>query len=90
MIDFTNVTELKLGNALVERVTDSLGVVLWEVSRPEPEPDPANSYFYVEDISGSDNTLTIKKDNLAAPSIDFYVSTDKANWTRIGILAPAA
>jgi len=74
MIDFTNVTELKLGNTLVERVTDSLGAVLWEVSRPEPEP--ANSYFYIEDISGSDNTLSITN-----TSNDVYCSTDRANWT---------
>ena len=84
MIDFTNVTELKLGNALVERVTDSLGVVLWEVSRPEPEPDPANSYFYMEDISGSDNTLSIVKNDTSAPTIEVFKSSDGTNWESMG------
>ena len=82
MIDLSNVTELKLGNAVVERVTDSLGAVLWEVSRPEP--DPANSYFYVEDISGSDNTLSITKNNANAPTVEVFKSTDGTNWTSMG------
>jgi len=82
MIDFTNVTELKLGNAQVERVTDSLGAVLWEVSHPEPVP--TNGYFYIEDASGSDNTLTVQRYSNNAPVIEVFKSTDQVNWVSMG------
>lgn len=44
----------------------------------------AQAYFYVEDISGSTNTLTINKSNLSAPSIMVYKSTNMRDWTLIG------
>lgn len=42
------------------------------------------NYFYVEDISGSDNTLSIVKDGANAPTIEVFKSTDKVNWTSMG------
>ena len=42
------------------------------------------NYFYVEDISGSDNTLTIKKSISSAPTIEVFSSTDQINWTSMG------
>ena len=42
------------------------------------------NYFYVEDISGSDNTLSIVKSNASAPDITVYKSTDTVNWTSMG------
>ena len=42
------------------------------------------NYFYVEDISGSDNTLSITKNNSSAPTIEVFKSTDKVNWSSIG------
>ena len=42
-------------------------------------------YFYVEDASGSNNTLTILKAfNENAPTITVYKSTDGTNWTSMG------
>lgn len=42
-------------------------------------------YFYVEDVSGSDNTLRIYPvEN--APKIDLYYSTDEINWSYKQIL----
>ena len=42
------------------------------------------NYFYVEDVSGSDNTLMIKKASATAPDVEVFYSTDKANWTSMG------
>ena len=42
------------------------------------------NYFYVEDISSSDNTLSITKSSASAPTIEVFCSTDKANWTSMG------
>ena len=42
------------------------------------------NYFYVEDVSGSDNTLSIIKSSASAPDVEVFCSTDKANWTSIG------
>lgn len=43
------------------------------------------NYFYVEDASGSANTLTIKKNNNALPDKVFEWSLDKQNWTEITV-----
>lgn len=40
--------------------------------------------FYIEDISGSDNTLTIKTNGSSTPALTIYKSTDKVNWTSMG------
>lgn len=72
MIDFSQVLEIMLGSSVVEQITNSRGDILWS----KAGDDPANSYFYVEDISGSDNTLNITNTNN-----DVYYSTDKSNWT---------
>ena len=41
------------------------------------------NYFYVEDISGVDNTLTIKNDMNNNP-IEVFKSTDRTNWISMG------
>ena len=46
----------------------------------QPQPD----YFYVEDISGSNNTLSIKKSNTSAPTIEVFKSEDGQNWSSMG------
>lgn len=46
--------------------------------------EPQINYFYVEDISGSDNTLSIKKGFSDSPTIEVFKSTDGTNWTSMG------
>lgn len=46
--------------------------------------EPQINYFYVEDISGSDNTLSITKSNGNAPTVEVFKSTDGTNWTSMG------
>ena len=50
---------------------------------PTP-PTPETTYFYVEDISGSDNKLSIVKSNADAPIIEVFCSTDQENWVSMG------
>jgi len=47
-------------------------------------PVPPSGYFYVEDVSGSDNTLSIVKSDFGAPTIEVFKSTDTVNWTSMG------
>ena len=42
------------------------------------------NYFYVKDISGADNTISIVKDNNGCPSIEVFKSTDGISWTSMG------
>ena len=46
--------------------------------------DPINDYFYVENLTSSANTLSIKKNDSSAPTITVYRSTDKTTWTSMG------
>ena len=87
-MNFSNVNEWNIPEGEVIKVTDSLNRVIWEKQQPVP-PTPSNSYFYVEDASGSNNTVTIKKvrdsdEHYITPTITVYYSTDQINWTSMG------
>ena len=79
MLDLSQVTDILLGNTPVEQVSDSRGNVLWSAA-----PVVLPNYFYVEDISGSNNTLSIVKSNANAPTIEVFKSTDRTNWSSMG------
>lgn len=87
MVDFSQVTGILLGSSVVEQIANSQGVVLWKKTGDEPETD---SYFYVEDISGSDITLSIKKSYSSAPTITVFKSTDSTNWESMGSTSTTA
>lgn len=76
-INFNNVTDIMLGQNQVTQIEDSLGNVLWSAT-------PAVEYFYVEDISGAANTLSIVKNNASAPTIEVFKSTDMNTWESMG------
>ena len=48
------------------------------------------NYFYVEDVSGSNNTLSITKASEYAPTIEVFKSTDKTNWESMGTTSTTA
>lgn len=54
--------------------------IIYNIIYEEPQVD----YFYVEDISGSDNTLSITKSDATAPTVEVFKSTDGTNWTSMG------
>jgi hypothetical protein len=66
-----------LGQNQVTQIEDSLGNVLWSAT-------PAAEYFYVEDISGAANTLSIVKNNADAPTIEVFKSTNMNTWESMG------
>ena len=81
-MNFSNITDWTITEGAVKQVTDSLGRVIWEKQTP---PTPENDYFYVEDASGSANTLTIEKNaGNSTPTITVYYSTDQTNWSLLG------
>ena len=43
-----------------------------------------DEYFWIENISGSSMTVTIKKNNKSAPTITVYKSSDQTTWTSMG------
>ena len=88
-MNFSNVKEWTINEGSVIRVTDSLNRVIWEKQQPVP-PTPTNEYFYVEDASGTQNTLTIVKNTSPAPSVRIYYSTDKINWVNMGYTSTTA
>lgn len=51
---------------------------------PEPDPVLAATYFYIEDTSGYDNTLSIKKMSSGNPTLEVFCSTDQENWETMG------
>lgn len=81
-MDFSNVKDWTIPEGDVVKVVDSQDNVLWA----------KYSYFYVEDISGSDNVLSIKKtynfDSI--PSIEVFKSTDQVNWESMGTTSATA
>ena len=79
-MNFSDVKQWVIPEGNVYRVVDANGRVIWERS----------GYFYVEDTSGNANTLSIKKDNTNAPTIEVFASTDTVNWSSIGSTSTTA
>lgn len=83
-MNFSNVNDWNIPEGEVIRVTDSLNRVIWEKEYPTP-----TDYFWIKDVSGSNNTVTIKKvmdsdEHWITPTITVYYSTDQINWTSMG------
>ncbi|MEE3439612.1 hypothetical protein [Ruminococcus sp.] len=76
-INLSDVVGITLNGSSVVKIEDTLGTVLWEKNNAE-------EYFYVENLTSSANTLSIKKSNNSAPTITVYYSTDKTTWTSMG------
>ena len=53
-----------------------------EPPTPPTPPTPTDNYFYVEDASGSDNTLTITQ--YGTYDIEVFRSTNQTNWVSMG------
>ena len=64
------------------------GTAVYTVDSPSGIPqgwtEVKPNYFYVEDVSGADNTLSITKNHADAPTVEVFYSTDKMNWTSMG------
>ena len=78
-MNFANVTDWIIPEGSVTQVTDSNGDIIWK----KEQINPQTTYFFIEDVSGADNTLTIAH-NTNAPNFTLYTSTNQSNWTNIG------
>ena len=85
MIDFANVTEWRIPEGDVLRVTRN-SIVLWE---KETVPDYTEP-FYVQNISNANETLNIRKISSSAPTLTIEYSTDKATWNTFGTTSTTA
>ena len=56
---------------------------------PTPVVDPTTP-FYIEDISGSDNIVQIKKNNSSAPTLTIEKSLDGETWESMGSTSTTA
>lgn len=79
-MNFKDVTKLVIPQGEVIQIQDNLSRILWKKT-----PTSIPPYFYIEDISGQSNTITIKKlYSSSAPTITVEKSTDGVNWTSMG------
>ena len=84
-MEFIDVSDWMINEGAVLRVIDSFNRIIWEKTTP-----PENTYFYVEDVSGSANTLSITKKNANAPTITVYKSSNQQTWTSMGSTSTTA
>ena len=84
MIDFKNIKSWKIGNTEIAKAAIN-GVVVWQ-----KKVDPYSEPFYVEDISGADNILSIVKATNDAPTLTVQKSTDGVNWSNMGSASTTA
>lgn len=89
-MNFANITNWIIPEGSVTQVTDSLNRVIWQKSSGH---DYSQDYFFIEDASGSNNTITFKKVNNTsggdAPTFILYKSTDQTNWSSLGYITTA-
>ena len=73
----TDISAIKLGGTGISKAYLGSSVVYEYSTGPY-------TGFYVEDISGSDNTVTVKKYNASAPTLTIEKSLDGKTWTSMG------
>lgn len=59
-------------------------VVDYGIVTPTPPGPDYTEPFYVENITGNNETLSIVKSKASAPTITIEVSTDRINWSTLG------
>ena len=84
-MNFANVTNIIIPQGEVIQIQDSLSRILWKKSSPTVLP-----YFYVEDMSGSENILSINKISDNAPTLTIEMSRDGVNWSTLGTTSTTA
>lgn len=59
--------------------------ILGKFGGGQPQPiDYSKEYFFIEDLSGEENVLTIRKPTTSTTYVNVSVSTDKVNWFDLG------
>lgn len=77
VIDDKKITNINISNKNVQKIVDELtGKIIFEKTQPS-----TSQYFYIEDLSGGDNTIILRKSDSRAPTITLEYSKDKTNWS---------
>ena len=54
------------------------------IIQPTPPKPTLDTPFYIEDVSGSDNTITFNRQGSSAPTVSIEKSSDGETWSSIG------
>ena len=77
VIDDKKITDINISNKNVQKIVDILtDKIIFEKTKPS-----TSQYFYIEDLSGEDNTIILRKVNGMAPTVTLEYSKDETNWS---------
>ena len=77
VIDDKKITDINISNKNVQKIVDILtNKIIFEKTKPS-----TSQYFYIEDLSGADNTIILSKVNSGAPTVTLEYSKDETNWS---------
>ncbi len=77
VIDDKKITDINISNKNVQKIVDILtDKIIFEKKKPS-----TTRYFYIEDLSGADNTIMLKKSDSMAPTVTLEYSKDETNWS---------
>ena len=77
VIDDKKITDINISNKNVQKIVDILtNKIIFEKKKPS-----TSQYFYIEDLSGADNTIILRKSDSTAPTVTLEYSKDETNWS---------
>ena len=77
VIDDKKIIDINISNKNVQKIVDILtDKIIFEKTKPS-----TTRYFYIEDLSGADNTIILRKSDSRAPTVTLEYSKDETNWS---------
>ena len=77
VIDDKKITDINISNKNVQKIVDIVtNKIIFEKTKPS-----TSQYFYIEDLSGEDNTIILRKSDSMAPTVTLEYSKDETNWS---------
>ena len=77
VIDDKKITNINISNKNVQKIVDIFtNKIIFEKTKPS-----TIQYFYIEDLSGEDNTIILRKSYTEAPTVTLEYSKDETNWS---------
>ena len=77
VIDDKKIIDINISNKNVQKIVDiPTNKIIFEKTKPS-----TTQYFYIEDLSGADNTIILRKSYTGAPTVTLEYSKDETNWS---------
>ena len=77
VIDDKKIIDINISNKNVQKIVDiPTNKIIFEKTKPS-----TTRYFYIEDLSGADNTIILRKSYTGAPTVTLEYSKDETNWS---------